>query len=90
MLLRFAGLRAFRVLRPLRSLTVVPGMRSLVQSLLNAIPGLLNVMALLLFVFFVWGVLALQLFLGVLHPRWVWSHSALMRLRVCGRCCRKV
>lgn len=57
-------------------------MRSLVQSLLNAIPGLLNVMALLLFVFFVWGVLALQLFLGVLHPRWVWLHSALMRLRV--------
>jgi len=44
-------------------------MRALVSSLINSIPQLLNVVALLAFVFFLWGVLGVQLFAGIQHSR---------------------
>lgn len=44
-------------------------MRLLVSSLLESIPGLLNVVALLLFVFAIFGILGLQLWAGLLHTR---------------------
>ena len=39
------------------------------QSLLNAIPGMLNVLALGLFVFVLWGVLGMHIWSGMLHQR---------------------
>ena len=62
-------LRTLRVLRPLRSLTILPGMKVLVASLLASIPPLMNVVVLLSFIFFVFGILGLQLWSGVLHSR---------------------
>jgi hypothetical protein len=64
-----SAFRVVRVLRPLRSLTIVPGMRVLVMSLLRSIPALMEVMVLLLFVFAIFGILALQLWAGLLHAR---------------------
>lgn len=64
-----SAFRTVRVLRPLRSLTVVPGMRLLVTSLLRSIPALLNVVALLLFVFAIFGILGIQIWQGLLHAR---------------------
>ena len=64
-----SAFRTIRVLRPLRSLTVVPGMRLLVSSLLKSIPALLNVVALLLFVFSIFGILGVQLWAGLQHTR---------------------
>lgn len=52
---RVSVIRAFRVIRPMRTLRRLPGMRALVRSLLNAIPGLLNVAAMILLVCFIWG-----------------------------------
>lgn len=64
-----AGLRAFRVLRPLRFFNAVPGIKKLVTALLKSIPELLTVVAFLSFLFFLYGVIGVQLWSGVLHSR---------------------
>ena len=65
----FQALRAVRVLRPLRTISRVPGMRVIVHSLLDAVPQLAGVMVLFLFVLLIFGVVGIQLFHGLLHTR---------------------
>ena len=55
-------LRALRILRALRLISAVPRMRIVVQALLQAIPGMGSVVALLCLVFYVTAVLATKLF----------------------------
>ena len=55
-------LRALRVLRTFRLLSVVPSMRKVVQALLTAVPGMMSVGAIILLIFYVSGVLATNLF----------------------------
>ena len=55
-------LRALRVLRTFRLLSVVPSMRKVVQALLTAVPGMTSVGAIILLIFYVSGVLATNLF----------------------------
>jgi hypothetical protein len=62
-------LRAVRVLRPLRTINRVPGMKVLVRSLLDAIPPMANVALLCGFIFLVFGIIGIQLFSGALHHR---------------------
>lgn len=59
-----SSLRAFRALRPLRTISALPGIRLLVSTLIAAIPLLLDVVLLLGWVFFVFGIIGLQLFMG--------------------------
>jgi voltage-gated sodium channel len=73
----FAVLRALRVLRVLRLLSVVPQMRSVVGALLNALPGMGSIVAVLLLVFYVSAVMATQLF-GTAFPDWFGSVGASM------------
>lgn len=54
-------LQAFRMLRPLRCLGLIPGMRVLVTALLIALPSLMNVLLLLVFFFALFGILGVQL-----------------------------
>lgn len=65
----FAVLRALRVLRVLRVLTMVPSMRRVVGGLLAALPGLSSIAMVLLLVYYVFGVIATQLF-GDAFPDW--------------------
>lgn len=65
----FAVLRALRVLRVLRLLTMVPSMRRVVGALLAAIPGLGSIGLMLLVFYYVFAVIATNLF-GVSHPEW--------------------
>ena len=65
----FAVLRALRVLRVLRLLTMVPSMRRVVGALLGAIPGLASIGVMLLIFFYVFAVIATNLF-GASHPEW--------------------
>ena len=65
----FAVLRALRVLRVLRVLTMVPSMRRVVGGLLAALPGLSSIALVLGLVFYVFGVIASQLF-GAEFPDW--------------------
>ena len=55
-------LRALRILRALRLISAVPRMRVVVQALLQAIPGMGSVLALLCLVFYVAAVMATKLF----------------------------
>lgn len=66
---QFAVLRAFRVLRVLRLLTIVPAMRRIVGALLASIPGLGAIALVLLLIFYVFGVIATNLFADA-HPEW--------------------
>ena len=64
-----AVLRALRVLRVLRLLTLVPSMRRVVGALLGAIPGLLSIGLLLAIVYYVFAVIATNLFAAA-YPEW--------------------
>ena len=61
-------LRALRILRVLRLLSVVPQMRRVVQALLDAIPGMGSIIAVLVLVFYVSSVLSTKLFGLAVHP----------------------
>ena len=68
----FAVLRALRVLRVLRLLTMVPSMRRVVGALLAAIPGLGSIGLMLLIIYYVFAVIATNLF-SASHPEWFGS-----------------
>ena len=62
-------LRAFRILRVLRLIGVIPSMRRVVAGLLNAIPGMGSIALLLALIFYVFAVMATKLF-GEAFPAW--------------------
>lgn len=64
---QFAVLRALRVLRVLRILTIVPSMRRVVGALVGAVPGLASIAMVLLLIYYVFAVIATNLF-SVDHP----------------------
>lgn len=66
---QFAVLRSLRVLRVLRLLTVVPSMRRVVGALLSAIPGLLSIVLVLMIIYYVFAVIATNLFAAD-YPQW--------------------
>ncbi|MGH8771497.1 MAG: ion transporter, partial [Burkholderiales bacterium] len=70
-------LRALRVLRVLRLLSVVPQMRRVVGALLSAVPGLAAIGVILLLLFYVFAVIATNLF-GTDFPKWFGSLGASM------------
>ncbi|KAM9792186.1 voltage-dependent T-type calcium channel subunit alpha-1H-like [Neosynchiropus ocellatus] len=64
-----SAIRTVRVLRPLRAINRVPSMRILVTLLLDTLPMLGNVLALCFFVFFIFGIVGVQLWAGLLRNR---------------------
>lgn len=65
----FAVLRALRVLRVLRLLTMVPSMRRVVGALVAAIPGLGSIGLMLMIFYYVFAVIATNLFAAG-YPQW--------------------
>ncbi len=65
-------LRALRILRVLRLLSAVPKLRRVVESLLRAVPGITSIAAILLLVFYVFSVVATNLF-GEKYDEWFGS-----------------
>lgn len=62
-------LRALRILRVLRLVSAVPSMRRVVSALLHAIPGMASIIALLTLIFYVFSVVATNLF-SEAFPDW--------------------
>ena len=58
----FTMFRTFRVFRPLRTLGKVPGMKAIINTMLEAFDPLMNVVMLTMFIFFVFSVLGMELF----------------------------
>ncbi|MDP7143348.1 MAG: ion transporter [Alphaproteobacteria bacterium] len=54
--------RALRIFRVLRLMSIVPQMRRVIDALLHAIPGMTSIIAVLMIVFYVGAVLATKLF----------------------------
>ena len=65
----FSVLRALRVLRVLRLISAVPAMRRVVSGLLNAVPGMASIGALLGLIIYVAAVMATKLF-GTISPEY--------------------
>ncbi|WP_144392235.1 ion transporter [Pleionea sediminis] len=65
----FAILRALRVLRVLRLVSVAPSMRAVVTALIQSLPGMGAIVALLSLIFYVSAVMATTLF-GENFPEW--------------------
>ena len=63
----FSFLKPARVLRPLRSLSAVPGIRHLFRTIILSLPGLKDVVLLAVFLLVMFGVLGLHFWSGLLH-----------------------
>ena len=57
-----SALRSFRVLRPLRTISGVEGLRVIVTALLNSLPLLRDAIMVLIFFFFIFAIAGVQLF----------------------------
>uniref|UniRef100_A0A8C2UKP3 Voltage-dependent T-type calcium channel subunit alpha-1G n=1 Tax=Coturnix japonica TaxID=93934 RepID=A0A8C2UKP3_COTJA len=77
----FSAVRTVRVLRPLRAINRVPSMRILVTLLLDTLPMLGNVLLLCFFVFFIFGIVGVQLWAGLLRNRCFLPENFSMNLR---------
>merc|ERR1719272_1820399 len=54
--------RTVRVLRPLRSIGMMPGVRILIDALIMSLPGLSTLLVLIIFVYAIFGVMGVQMF----------------------------
>ncbi|XP_072916344.1 voltage-dependent T-type calcium channel subunit alpha-1H [Hemitrygon akajei] len=77
-----SAIRTVRVLRPLRAINRVPSMRILVTLLLDTLPMLGNVLLLCFFVFFIFGIVGVQLWAGLLRNRCFYEDSFAMYYNV--------
>ncbi len=62
-------LRALRILRVLRAISIVPSLRRVVEGLINALPGMGSVFALMSLIFYIAAVMATKLF-GAAFDEW--------------------
>ena len=69
--LSLSSLRAFRVLRPLRAITSIEGLRLLVSAVLKALPLLRDAIIVLMFFFLIFAIGGVNLFGGMLKNRCV-------------------
>jgi len=89
-----SALRALRILRPLRSITRIEGMKIVFASLMGSVQLLASAVALLCFYYLISGIGALQMFMGALKQRCVnidtgevagaWDDSDICGSRACG------
>lgn len=79
-------LRSFRVLRPLRTISGIEGLRVIVTALLKAVTLLVDTAIILLFFFIIFAIAGLQLFGGVLRQQCVSIETGLTlaSIDVCG------
>ncbi|XP_015914101.1 sodium channel protein 1 brain [Parasteatoda tepidariorum] len=70
-----SGLRTFRVLRALKTVSITPGLKTIVNAMLHSMGMLLEVMTLTVFCLMVFALLALQLYIGLLRQKCVRSFT---------------
>lgn len=64
-----SGMRTFRLMRPLRSLTTMPSMKILISTLLASVAQLGGVLVLAIFFFTIFAILGVSLWVGRIHYR---------------------
>ncbi|MED6276289.1 hypothetical protein CHARACLAT_001611 [Characodon lateralis] len=68
-----SALRTFRVLRALKTISVIPGLKTIVRALIQSVRKLADVMILTVFCLSVFALIGLQLFMGLLRQKCVRS-----------------
>ena len=68
---RLTSLRTFRVLRALKSLSIVPGLRTIVSALLACLKPVFEVVFIMVFLILTIGILGMQSYKGILRTRCV-------------------
>uniref|UniRef100_H2SNA1 Sodium channel protein n=1 Tax=Takifugu rubripes TaxID=31033 RepID=H2SNA1_TAKRU len=68
-----SALRTFRVLRALKTISVIPGLKTIVGALIQSVRKLADVMILTVFCLSVFALIGLQLFMGLLRQKCVRS-----------------
>ncbi|XP_046661373.1 sodium channel protein 60E-like [Homalodisca vitripennis] len=68
-----AGLRTFRVLRALKTVSIMPGLKTIINALLHSFRQLAEVMTLTIFCLMVFALFALQVYMGELRNKCVLS-----------------
>eukprot|EP00937_MAST-01D_sp_MAST-1D-sp2_P005061 g5061.t1 len=63
----FNALRVVRILRPLRAIRGFPALRQIIEVLILSFPALVDVLLMCCLIFFIFGILGLQLFQGKLQ-----------------------
>uniref|UniRef100_A0A4W6FRR5 Sodium channel protein n=1 Tax=Lates calcarifer TaxID=8187 RepID=A0A4W6FRR5_LATCA len=91
-----SALRTFRVLRALKTISVIPGLKTIVGALIQSVKKLADVMILTVFCLSVFALIGLQLFMGNLRQKCVRStaqntqtyvHNSLFLCKVIVPCC---
>uniref|UniRef100_A0A3Q3EBL2 Sodium channel protein n=1 Tax=Labrus bergylta TaxID=56723 RepID=A0A3Q3EBL2_9LABR len=70
-----SALRTFRVLRALKTISVIPGLKTIVGALIQSVRKLADVMILTVFCLSVFALIGLQLFMGLLRQKCIRSLS---------------
>ena len=78
-------LRSFRVLRPLRTITTIEGLRILMAALVSSLPLLLDTLIILGFFFMIFAIAGLQMWNGILTKRCLYTSTGeIDQNTVCG------
>lgn len=72
------GLRVFRVLRPLKTISSIKGLKILISSVLTALPLLQDTLLILFFFFLIFAIAGTQTFTGMLKQRCVSIQTGLV------------
>ncbi|TMS09009.1 Sodium channel protein type 4 subunit alpha, partial [Larimichthys crocea] len=80
-----SALRTFRVLRALKTISVIPGLKTIVGALIQSVKKLADVMILTVFCLSVFALIGLQLFMGNLRQKCVRSTGALCQRQPAGQ-----
>lgn len=85
--IKLSVLRAFRVLRPLRTITSIEGLKLLVAALISALPLLRDTVIILIFFFMIFAIAGLQVLSGDLKNRCFDPETGLMHKNdiICGK-----
>ena len=74
----FSALRTFRVFRALKSVAVIPGLKTIVSAIIYSVKNLRDVIILTIFILAVFALLGLQVYMGVLSQICIfdvpWEH----------------
>ena len=73
----FSALRTFRVFRALKSVAVIPGLKTIVSAIVYSVKNLRDVIILTIFALAVFALLGLQVYMGVLSQKCVRQVSSL-------------
>jgi hypothetical protein len=79
-------LRSFRVLRPLRTISGIEGLRVIVSALMKAVTLLVDTAIVLFFFFIIFSIAGVQLWTGILKQRCVNENTGIMHVDdiICG------